>query len=69
MMMVMAVVMVVIMIVADLEEFRLDLEDAIQIERAALQHVRQRHLAALGAMQFCLRVDAADAGFDFAQLF
>ena len=49
--MVMIVIMVMIMTVAGVEEFRLDLEDAIEIERAALQHVRQRHLAALGAVQ------------------
>ena len=57
-----------IVTVAGVEEFRLDLQDAIQIERAALQHVRQRDLAALGAVQFCVRVDAADAGLDFGQL-
>ena len=64
---VMIVVMVMIMIVADFEEFRLDLEDAIEIERAALQHVRQRHLAALGAMQFGIGVDAADPRLDFGE--
>ena len=63
----MIVVMVMIVTVAGVEEFRLDLEDAIQIERAAFQHVRQRDLAALGAVQFCVRVDAADAGLDFGE--
>src|SRR6266702_1223110 len=47
-MMVMAVVIVVmIVVVAGLEEFRLDFEDTIQLERAALQHIRQLNLAAL----------------------
>src|SRR6267154_3442363 len=42
--MVMAVVMIVIMVivvVAGFEEFRLDLEDAIEVKRAAFQYVRQ----------------------------
>ena len=33
------VVMVVIMSLAGVEKFRLDFEDAVEIERAALQHV------------------------------
>ena len=66
--MVMAVmVMVMIVAVAGLEKFRLDLEDAIEIERAALQHVRQRHLAALGAVQFGVGVDGANPRLDFGQ--
>jgi hypothetical protein len=67
--MVMAVMMVVIVVmvvtVAGVEEFRLDLQDTIQIERAAFQHVREGDLAALGAVQFCVRIDASDAGLDF----
>ena len=50
-----------IVTVAGVEEFRLDLQDAIQIERAALQHVRQGDLTTLGAVQLCVRIDAADA--------
>ena len=57
-----------IVTVAGVEEFRLDLEDAVQIERTALQHVRKLDLAALGAMQLCVRIDAADARLDFGQL-
>ena len=66
---VMAVVMIVIMVVvvAGLEEFRLDLEDAVEIEGAALQHVRQRHLAALGAVQLGIGVDGADPRLDFGE--
>jgi hypothetical protein len=63
--MVMAVIMVMIVTVASVEEFRLDLEDTIEIERAAFQHVREGYLAALGAVQFCVRIDASDAGLDF----
>ena len=68
MMVVAVVMMVVIMIVAGFEEVRLDVEDAVEIERAALEHVRQRHLAALGAMQLGIGVDAADARLDLGQL-
>src|ERR1700694_2027736 len=48
-MMVMAVMIMVMMIVAvaGIEKLRLEFEDAIEIEGAALQHVRQRYLAAL----------------------
>jgi len=49
---IMAVVMIVIVAIAGVEKFRLEFEDRIEIERAALQHVGQRDLAALGAMQF-----------------
>ena len=56
-----------IVIVAGVEEFRLDLEDAVEIERAALQHVGQRHLAALGAVQLGVGVDGADPGLDLGQ--
>ena len=67
--MIMAVIVMVVMIViiAGVEKFRLDLQDAIEIERAALQHVRQRDLAALGAMQLGIGVDGADPRLDFGQ--
>ncbi len=62
------VIVMMVMTVAGIEEFRLDLENTVQIERAALQHVGQRHLAALGAVQLGVGVDAADPRFDFGQL-
>ena len=65
MMVVMAVIMIVVMvIVPDFEELRLDLQDTVEIEGAAFEHVRQRDLAALGAMQFGIRIDAPDARLD-----
>src|SRR4051812_25999600 len=73
-MMIVVVVVVVIMMmvmivsVAGIEKYRFDLENAIEIERAALQHVGQCYLATLGAMQLCVRIDAADPRFDFRQL-
>src|SRR5689334_23640839 len=69
-MMIMAVMMIVIMVmimIVDLEEVRLDIEDAVEVERTALQHVRELHLAALGAMQLGIGIDAADARLDFGQ--
>ena len=41
MVMIVMVIMIVGMIVAGIEKFRFDLEDAVEIERAALQDVRQ----------------------------
>ena len=68
MMVMIVIVVMMIVIVAGLEEFRLDLEDAVEIEGAALQHVGQRHLAALGAMQFGIGVDGANPRLDFGEL-
>jgi len=34
------VIMIVIVTITGIEKFRFDLQDAIEIERAALQHVR-----------------------------
>jgi hypothetical protein len=59
-MVVVVIVVVMIMAVAGVEKFRLEFEDAIEIEGATLQHVGQRDLAALGAVQFGVRIDAAD---------
>src|SRR6266852_8877393 len=58
------IVTVMIMVIAGAEKFRLEFEDAIEIERAALQHVGQRDLAALGAVQFCVRIDSANPRLD-----
>src|SRR6202022_607059 len=65
---IMVVVMIMmIVVIAGFQKFRFDLEDAIEIERAALQHVGQRDLATLGAMQFGIRVDAANPRLDFGK--
>ena len=52
MVMVVIVADVVIVPVAGVKEIRLDLEDALQIESAAVEHVRKLDLAALGAVNF-----------------
>ena len=64
---IMIVVMIVVVIV-DFEELRLDLHDAVEIEGLALQHVVDRHVAALRAMQLGIGIDRADARLDLAKL-
>src|SRR5689334_12662824 len=68
MIMVVMVMIVVMIMIVGFEERRLDFQDSVKVERAALQHIRQRHLAALGAMEFGVGVDAADARLDFSEL-
>ena len=65
---VIVVVVVVVIVVVDLQERRLDVEDAIEIEGATLQHVGDGDVAALGAVQRRVGVDAADSRLDLAQL-
>jgi hypothetical protein len=58
-------IMIVVMIVIVLgEEIRFEFEDTVEIERAAFQNIRQRHLAALGVVQLGVRVDAAYSRFN-----
>ncbi len=62
MVMVMVMLMIVIMVVvAAAQEFRLDVEDAVEIEGVASEHLGQRNPAALGLVQPGVGVDAADA--------
>ena len=51
-----------------LQELRLDVEDAVEIEGVAPQHLVERDLRLLGAMELRIRIDAADARLDLAQL-
>src|SRR6476660_6876215 len=69
-MMVVAVmmIMVVIMPVARFQKVRLDFQNAVEIERAALEHIGQRHLAAFGTMQLGIWVDAPNPCLDFGKL-
>jgi len=64
MIMAMVVVVMIVVMVVDLEEIGLDLHDAVEIERLALQHVGDRHIAALGAMQLRIRIDRPNARLD-----
>ena len=68
MMMAIAVIMVMLMImIVGHEEIGLDVEDAVEIEGAALEHVGERDVALLRAMQRRVGVDRADARLDLAQ--
>ena len=65
----MPVMMIVVpMIVATLKELRLDVEDAVEIEGVAVEHLGDRDRAALGAMERAHRVDGRGARFDLAQV-
>ena len=68
--MLMRVVMVmsIVMMTVIPQKLRLDLQDAVEIEGVAPEHLRQRNPAALGLVQPGVRIDAADAGLDFSEL-
>ena len=68
-MLVIVVIMIVVMVViVAFQELRLDIEDAVEVEGVAAEHLGQRNLRALGLVQLGIRVDAADARLDLAQL-
>ena len=56
-----------IVVVAGVQELRLDVEDAVEIEGVAAEHLVERNLRPLGAVQLGIGVDGADAGLDLAQ--
>jgi hypothetical protein len=58
-----AVIMVVIVAIA-LEEFRFDVEDAVEVEGVAAQNFVERDLGALGFVQPGVGIDGADARLD-----
>ena len=60
-------IVVVLMLLGD-EEFRLDVEDAVEIEGSPFEHVGERDIAFLRAVKRGVRVDGADARLDLAQL-
>ena len=64
---VMMIMVMMFLVGAGLQKIRLDVEDAIEIEGAALQNVRQLDLATLGAMQLGIGVDAADPRLDLGE--
>ena len=60
------VVIVVIMIIGG-QEFRLDIENAVEVEGVAAEHFVERDLRALGAVQLGVRIDGANARLDLGQ--
>ena len=72
-MMVMVVIVMMIVIVRvivrvfDLEELRLDFENAVEIEGVAAEHVGDRHRAFHRFVEFGVGVDRADARLDLGE--
>ena len=66
-MIVMMMAMVMLVLVGG-EEFRLDIEDAVEVEGVAAEHLVEPDLRPLGTVQLGVRIDAADARFQFLQL-
>ena len=62
------VMIVIVRMIVRVEEFRLDIEDAVEVEGVAAEHLVERDLRALRAVQLGVRIDAADARLDLAQL-
>src|SRR5262249_9472505 len=72
-MMVMSIVVMVMMrmrviVAVGFQEFRLDIENAIEVEGIAPEHLGQRHCAALRLVDLRVRIDAANARLDVAQI-
>src|ERR1700733_12955712 len=67
-MVVMIMIVVVMVVIVAAEKIWFDIEDTVEIERVTAEHLIERNLGALGLMHLGVGVDAADAGFDFAQL-
>src|ERR1700756_5212847 len=60
--------LVMVVIVRFGEKSRLELEDAIEIEGAAAEHLAQIDAAALGPMHVGIGIDPANARFDRGEL-
>ena len=58
--MAMNMMMIVVMVVS-LQELRLDVEDAVEVEGVAAEHLVERDFGALGAVQPRVRIEPADA--------
>ncbi len=56
-------------VMALFEEVGLELDDAVEVEGVAVQHLGERHGAVLGAVDAGVGVDGADARLDGVQLF
>ena len=65
---VMMVMPVIVVVVVDLEELRLDVENAVEIEGAPLQHIGDLDVAFGRPVQGRVGVDGADARFHLPQL-
>src|SRR5262245_66535091 len=66
MMVVMIVIMMMVAVVA--QKLRLDLQDAVEVEGVAAEHLRQRDRATFGLVHLGVGIDAADARLDLGEL-
>jgi hypothetical protein len=64
----MVMIVVVMVVLAGFQEVRLEVEDTVEVERIAAEHLRQRDGATLGLVQAGIGIDAADARLDLTQL-
>src|SRR5712691_52045 len=64
----MIVTVVAVLMLLAVEEGGLDVENAVEVEGVAAEHLGQRHRATLGAVQLGVGIDAAHAHLDLAQL-
>ena len=62
------VIVAVIVVVARFQELRLDIENAVEVEGVAMQHLGERYGAALRVMEPRIWIDGADARFDLPQV-
>ncbi len=60
-------IMAVVIVVLGLEERRLEVEDAVEVEGVAVEHRVERHGAALRPVQLGVGIDGADARLDLAE--
>src|SRR6185369_14075730 len=66
--MMIVVVMMMIVVIGGLQELRLDVEDAVEVEGIAAEHLGDVDLRTLGTMQPRIRVQAPDARLELEQL-
>src|SRR5581483_8474393 len=66
-MVVVVIVIVVMVVLVRLQEGGLDIEDAVEVEGIAAEHLVDGDLRALRAVQLGIRIDAADARLELAQ--
>ena len=62
------VMIVIVVVIVGLQEGRLDVEDAVEVEGIAAEHFGDVDLGPLGAVQPRVRIDAADARLDLVEL-
>src|SRR5579864_952127 len=62
------IMMMIVVVIMLLEKIRVERQDAVEVESAAVEHPVERNGAALGPMDDRVRIDGADAALDVAEL-